>query len=108
MSRQSFRDRSVAKQSPSVFNQLPLARLQRLFGRRSALFPGVERDKLLEKRRNMTTEIGVQRKLIFAGGIFELSMPHALKLQESKITKIFQRAATFSRPRLAASTFPAL
>jgi len=73
MSRQSFRDRSVAKQSSSVFNQLPRPRLQRLFGSRSALFTGVERDRLLEKRRNMTTEIGVQRKLILAGGIIELN-----------------------------------
>src|SRR5467141_1067036 len=108
MSRQSFRDRSVAKQSPSVFNQLPRPRLQRLFGRRSALFTGVERDRLLERRRNMTTETGVQRKLILAGAIIELWMPHAMRLQESKITKMFQRAAAFSWPRLAASTFPAL
>jgi hypothetical protein len=68
----------------------------------------VERDRLLEKRRNMTTETGVQRKLILAGGIIELWMPHALRLQESKITKMFQRDATFSWPRLAASTFPVL
>ncbi len=97
MSRQSFRDRSVAKQSPSVFNQLPRPRLQRLFGRRSALFTGVKRDRLLERRRNMTTETGVQRKLILAGGIIELWTPHALRLQETKITKMFQRDAVFSK-----------
>jgi hypothetical protein len=56
----------------------------------------------------MTTETGVQRKLILAGGIIELWMPRAIRLQESKITKMFQRAAAFSWPRLAASTFPVL
>jgi hypothetical protein len=61
------RDRSVAKQSTPVFNQLP--RLEHVFGRRSALFSGVERGKLLEKRRNMTIDTGVQRMIRRLAGI---------------------------------------
>jgi len=38
-------DRSSAKQISSVFNQLPLSRFERVFGRRTALFHGVEREE---------------------------------------------------------------
>ena len=36
------KDRILTKQTSSVFNQLPPSRLERVFGRRTALFPGVE------------------------------------------------------------------
>src|SRR6267154_733600 len=36
------KDGSLTKQTSSVFNQLPPSRLERVFGRRTALFPGVE------------------------------------------------------------------
>jgi hypothetical protein len=63
------RDRSVAKQSTPVFNQLPRSRLEHAFGGRSALFSGVERGQLLEKRRNMTIDTGVQRMIQRLAGI---------------------------------------
>ena len=44
------RDRSLTKQSSCVFNQLPRPRLERVFGRRSALFSGVGGDQMLEER----------------------------------------------------------
>src|SRR2546426_11054033 len=48
------RDRSLTKQSSSVFNQLPRSRLEHVFGRRSALFSGVEGGQMLEERRKTT------------------------------------------------------
>ncbi len=57
-------DRSLTKQSSSVFNQLPRSRLERVFGRQSALFTGAERDQMLEERGKMTSDTGVQRRLI--------------------------------------------
>jgi hypothetical protein len=59
-------DRSLTKRSSPVFNQLPRSRLERVFGRRSALFTGVERDQMPEERGTMTSDTGVQRKLILA------------------------------------------
>jgi hypothetical protein len=64
-----FRDRSVAKQSTPVFNQLRRSRLEHAFGGRTALFSGVERGQLLEKRRNMTIDTGVQRMIRQLAGI---------------------------------------
>jgi hypothetical protein len=40
------RDRRLRKQTSSVFNQLPRSRLERVFGRSTALFPGVEGDQM--------------------------------------------------------------
>src|SRR3989442_4855047 len=51
------RDRSLTKQSSSVFNQLPRSRLERVFGRRSALFSGGEGDQMLEERRKTTAAL---------------------------------------------------
>jgi len=59
-------DRSLTKQSSSVFNQLPRSRLERVFGRRSALFTAVERDQMLEERGKMTSDTGVQPRHILA------------------------------------------
>jgi hypothetical protein len=61
-----------AKQSSSVFNQLPCSRLERGFGRRNAISPGVEWYQMPEERLRMTIDTGVQRKLIFTNGIVEL------------------------------------
>jgi hypothetical protein len=44
-------DRSLTKQSSYVCNQLPRSRLERVFGRRSALFTGVERAKCLRSAK---------------------------------------------------------
>src|SRR2546426_963620 len=55
------RDRSLTKQSSSVFNQLPRSQLERVFGRRSALFSGVEGDQMLEERRKMTIDTGARQ-----------------------------------------------
>jgi hypothetical protein len=43
------RDRSPTKQSSSVFNQLPRSQSERVFGRRSALFSGVEEAQVEQK-----------------------------------------------------------
>jgi len=43
-----LRDRTLTTQSSSIFNQLPRSGLERVFGRRSALFPGVERKQGLK------------------------------------------------------------
>ena len=59
-------DRCLTKPSSSVCNQLPRSRLEGVFGRRSALFTGVERDQMLGERGKMTSDTGVQRKLILA------------------------------------------
>jgi len=59
----------AASQSTPVFNQLPRSRLEHAFGGRSALFSGVERGQLLEKRRNMTIDTGVQRMIRQLAGI---------------------------------------
>src|SRR6266849_9513859 len=57
------RDCSLTKQSSSVFNQLPRSRLERVFGRWSALFSGVEGDQMLEERRKMTIDAGARQGL---------------------------------------------
>src|SRR2546426_10928547 len=54
------RDRSLTKRSSSVFNQLPRSRLERVFGRRSALFSGVEEGQMLEERRKTTAALFIR------------------------------------------------
>ncbi len=59
-------DRSPTMRSSSLFNQLWCSRLERVFGTRSALGGGVERDQTLEDREKVTIDTGVQRELILA------------------------------------------
>jgi hypothetical protein len=44
----------LTKQNSSVFNQLPQSRLERVFGRRSALFPIVKETRCLKNTKKMT------------------------------------------------------
>ena len=59
-------DRSPTTRSSSLFNQLWCSRLELVFGTRSALCGGVERDQTLEDRGRVTIDTEVQRGLILA------------------------------------------